>query len=89
VLDNLLPQHAPHVLDVRPKLMWEANKFNEKIYGVPLGQFSYQGRSWYIRKDLREKLGLSPVKTMADLETFLKEGHKAYPDMVTLNHFLR
>ncbi len=85
-LDDLLPQLAPHVVDVRPKIMWDANKFNDKIYGVPLGQTHWSGRSWYIRKDLREKLGLPPIKTMADMETFMREGHKAYPEMIVVNH---
>ncbi|MGQ9681299.1 MAG: DUF3502 domain-containing protein [Anaerolineae bacterium] len=86
ILDDLLPQYAPHVLEVRPKIMWDANKFKGKIYGVPLGQTHLSGRSWYIRKDLREKLGLPPIKTMADMEAFMEAGHKEFPEMIVVNH---
>ena len=51
--------------------MWDANKINGNIYGVPLGSAYTQQRSIFIRKDLREQLNLPPVKTYEDLKAYL------------------
>ncbi|MBB6734635.1 extracellular solute-binding protein [Cohnella sp. CBP 2801] len=70
-LTDLLNQYGPNVLKTRPQQMWDANKIDGKIYGVPLGSAYTQARSVFIRKDLREKLGLPPVRTYDDLEKYL------------------
>ncbi|EHB62750.1 extracellular solute-binding protein family 1 [Paenibacillus lactis 154] len=43
----------------------------KRIYGVPLGSAYTQERSVFIRKDLRERLNLPPVKTYEDLKAYL------------------
>jgi putative aldouronate transport system substrate-binding protein len=70
-LSDLLKQYGPDVLKTRPQQMWDANKIDGNIYGVPLGSAYTQARSIFIRKDLREKLGLPPVQTYEDLEKYL------------------
>jgi putative aldouronate transport system substrate-binding protein len=70
-LESLLEKNGPNILKKRPKEMWEANKFNGKVYGIPLGVSHYQGKGVYIRQDIREKLGIPPVKTYSDFIKFL------------------
>jgi len=70
-LSGLLDQYGPNVKKTRPQQMWDANKINGSIYGVPLGSAYTQQRSIFIRKDLREKLNLPPVKTYEDLKAYL------------------
>lgn len=70
-LSELLDQYGHNVKETRPQQMWDANKINGSIYGVPLGSAYTQQRSVFIRKDLREKLNLPPVKTYEDLKAYL------------------
>jgi putative aldouronate transport system substrate-binding protein len=91
-LDDLLAEYGPRILDNRPDGMWEANKFSGKIYGIPLGFSHYQGRSWLIRKDLREEMGFEDLMpnsmepaSFEKFEEFLYAAAEAYPDMIALN----
>ncbi|PJN57222.1 hypothetical protein PAEVO_39500 [Paenibacillus sp. GM2FR] len=62
-----------------PDEMWEYNKFDGKIMGIPLGTTQGPVYGLLIRKDLREKYGFSELKTLEDLEKFLytvKENEK-------------
>lgn len=71
-LDELIRQYGPNLYKVRPEIMWEANKYDGKIMGVPLGVFHHgAGRSFLIRKDIREKLGFGPITSYDELEKFL------------------
>ncbi|WP_058302781.1 extracellular solute-binding protein [Gorillibacterium timonense] len=54
-----------------PDQMWESNKFGGKIMGIPLGTTQGPMNGFLIRKDLREKYGMSELKTVADVEKFL------------------
>ncbi|MCY9670726.1 ABC transporter substrate-binding protein [Paenibacillus alginolyticus] len=66
-LDGLLKQYGPNILKNRPQQMWDANKFDGKIMAIPNGNTFVQGRVYYVRKDLREQLGIAPIKTYEDL----------------------
>lgn len=70
-LSDLLDKYGPNVVKTRPQQMWDANKINGGIYGVPLGAAYTQARSVFIRKDLREKLKLPPIKTYDNLKAYL------------------
>lgn len=83
-IEDMLPKYAPNVVKTRPQQMWDANRYGNGIYGIPLGAYHYQGRSWEIRKDLREKLGIAPIKTVDDLEKLLYAAKEKLPDMVPL-----
>ncbi|MBD0381485.1 ABC transporter substrate-binding protein [Paenibacillus sedimenti] len=49
----------------------EANKrYDGHLYTIPLTQYFKDLDVIYIRKDLREKYGLAPIKSYADLEKF-------------------
>ena len=49
-----------------------ANTINGHLYTVPLTQFFYDIDIVYIRKDLRERLGLKPIKSYEDLEAYFQ-----------------
>ncbi|MBB6672959.1 extracellular solute-binding protein [Cohnella nanjingensis] len=83
-LTDLLNQYGSHVRETRPQQMWDANKINGKIYGVPLGSAYTQPRSVFIRKDLREKLNLPPVRTYEDLKAYLYAVHDREPGITPL-----
>jgi putative aldouronate transport system substrate-binding protein len=90
-LDDMLAEYGPNVLRARPNLMWEANKFEDKIMGIPLGFSHWQGRSWLVRKDLREGMDfpdlmdepLVPASWDQFVE-FLYAAKEAYPDMIPM-----
>lgn len=69
-LDDLLAQYGQTVLEKRPKQMWDYNKYGGKIMAVPLGVSYMSGNSYMVRKDIREKLGVPPIKTYEDLIAF-------------------
>ncbi|WP_152397654.1 extracellular solute-binding protein [Paenibacillus cellulositrophicus] len=66
-LDDLLAQYGQTVLKKRPKQMWDYNKYGGKIMAVPLGVSYMSGNSYIVRKDIREKLGVPPIKTYDEL----------------------
>ncbi|WP_339819285.1 extracellular solute-binding protein [Paenibacillus sp. FSL R7-0216] len=83
-LSELLEKYGPNVLKTRPQQMWDANKINGSIYGVPLGNAYTQQRSVFIRKDLREQLNLPPVKTYEELKAYLYAIRDHYPGITPL-----
>jgi putative aldouronate transport system substrate-binding protein len=84
-LSSLLAKVGPNILRTRPQEMWDANKFDGKIMGIPLGLFFQQPHSWSIRKDLREGLGFQPLKTYDELVKYAYAVKKAYPKMFPLS----
>lgn len=69
-LDDLLKQYGKNVLEKRPQQMWDANKYDGKIMAVPLGLVYMAGNAYVVRKDIREKLGVPPIKTYKELIDF-------------------
>lgn len=82
---NLLEEHGPNILAARPDLMWEANKFFGSVMAIPLGAYHYQGRSYLIRKDIREAVGIDPIQTPEDLEAFLYAVKEQRDDVIPMN----
>jgi putative aldouronate transport system substrate-binding protein len=83
-LTSLLNSDGPNILRTRPKEMWDANKFNGKIMGIPLGLFFQQPHGWVVRADLRQKLGFSPLKTYDDVVKYAYAVKKDNPKMFPL-----
>jgi len=81
-LEDLIKNYGPDVYKVRPELMWEANKYNGKIMAIPLGAFHALGRSYLIRKDIREKLGFGPIKSYEELVNFMYAVKEKVPGMI-------
>ncbi|NQX67172.1 extracellular solute-binding protein [Paenibacillus alba] len=83
-LDDLLKQYGPNILKNRPQQMWDANKFDGKIMGIPNGNSFVQGRVYYVRKDLREQLGIAPIKSYDDLIKFAYAVKEKVPNITPL-----
>ncbi len=83
-LTSLLNSYGPNILRTRPKEMWDANRFNGKIMGIPLGLFFQQPHGWVVRADLRQKLGFSPLKTYDDIVKYSYAVKKDNPSMFPL-----
>lgn len=83
-LDDLLKQYGPNIIKNRPQQMWEANKFDGKIMAIPNGNSFLQGRVYYVRKDLREQLGMAPIQTYDDLIKFAYAVKEKMPNITPL-----
>ncbi|TVY01461.1 extracellular solute-binding protein [Cohnella terricola] len=78
-LEDLLAKYGQDAVAVRSQQMFDANKFQGQIYALPLGNSHLDGRTYLIRKDIREKLGVPPIETYEDLVAFaykVKENEK-------------
>lgn len=81
-LDELVAKQPELQAAIAPA-MWEGNRFGGKIMGIPLGTTQPSGLSGFIiRQDLREKYGLAPLKTLADVEKFLYLVKEKDPDII-------
>lgn len=80
-LEDLLKEYGPNVEKNRPQSMWDANKFDGKIMGVPLGIYLQQPHSFEIRKDLREELGMEPIKTYDEFYKYVYGVKEKHPDI--------
>ncbi|MHA0856342.1 extracellular solute-binding protein [Paenibacillus sp. CMAA1364] len=80
-LDDLINQNE-NLKNSIPKQMWEANKFNGSIYGIPLGISQGKMGGFLIRKDLREKYGLDPIQTLQELEGYLYKVKQNDPSII-------
>ncbi|MDF2922938.1 MAG: sugar transporter substrate-binding protein [Paenibacillaceae bacterium] len=82
-LDDLLKQYGPNILKNLPPELMDANKFNGKIMGIPLNnKFKDPGATYVVRKDIREKLGVAPIKSYDELTKFLATVKEKMPDIV-------
>ncbi|XEC93997.1 extracellular solute-binding protein [Paenibacillus tarimensis] len=66
-LDELLEKYGQNIVTTRSEQMMEANKYNGKIMAVPLSNAFLSGRVYYVRKDIREKLGVPEIKSYDEL----------------------
>ncbi|XEC95839.1 extracellular solute-binding protein [Paenibacillus tarimensis] len=67
-----------------PAEMMEANKINGHIYTIPFQTAYADPFIIGIRKDVREQLGLPPVKTMDDFNNYLEAVKTELPDYVPM-----
>ncbi|MCD9020723.1 ABC transporter substrate-binding protein [Cohnella silvisoli] len=85
-LEDLLAKYGQDAVAVRSQQMFDANKFQDKIYALPLGNSHLDGRTYLVRKDLREKYGIPPIKTYDELIAFaykVKENEKKIIPILT------
>jgi putative aldouronate transport system substrate-binding protein len=85
-LEELLAQYGQDAVKVRSQQMFDANKFQGKIYALPLGNSHLDGRTYLVRKDLREKYGVPEIKTYEELIAFaykIKENEKKIIPILT------
>ncbi|RED64833.1 ABC transporter substrate-binding protein [Cohnella lupini] len=83
-LEDLLAQYGQDAVSVRSQQMFDANKFQGKIYALPLGNSHLDGRTYLIRKDLREKYGVAPIKSYEELIAFANKIKENEKDIIPL-----
>ena len=59
----------------------EANKVNSKLYAVPLEVNFIRPWTFVIRKDIREKLGVAPIKSYDELIKFMYTVKEKAPEI--------
>ncbi|MFC0213007.1 extracellular solute-binding protein [Paenibacillus chartarius] len=80
-LDELIEKHGPDIKGNRSPQLIEANKVNGKLYAVPLEVNFIRPWTFVIRKDIREKLGVAPIKSYDDLIKFMYTVKEKAPDI--------
>lgn len=83
-LDSLLNKYGTTIQATRPKEMWEANRFGGKIMAIPLGVSHVMGHSYFVRKDIREKLNIPPIRNYGDLIHFAYQVKEREKEVVPL-----
>lgn len=67
-----------------PPELIEANKVNGHLYSIPMTEaWKIPGTIIY-RKDLREKYGLQPIKTMKEFQVFMDKVKEQNPELVPM-----
>lgn len=69
-LDSLLAKNGKDVLKAIPKALLDANAYDGQVMALPLTNAYLSGRQYWVRKDVREKLGVAPIKTWDELVKF-------------------
>lgn len=74
-LDKLIDQYAPEVKKNIPQYIWEATQINGQYYGIPSYQIMVNKEGLILQKRFIDKynLDITKVKTMQDLEPFMKQ----------------
>jgi putative aldouronate transport system substrate-binding protein len=81
---TLLEKYAPNSWKNEPKIAWDQAKVNGKMYMIPNDQNEYSANVFGIRGDLREKYGISEIKTQADLEKYYDAVVKNEKDIIPI-----
>ena len=71
-LQKLLPDYAPGLWKDLPKEYWDSSTYNGDILSIPKFDDGINTYGLFYRDDLRVKYGLPEIKTMEDMENFLK-----------------
>ncbi|MGO4371339.1 extracellular solute-binding protein [Paenibacillus sp. MCAF20] len=71
-LDELLSQYGHDLIKHIPDENFKQNRIDDKLWAIPSQAFTSAGKfsSVMVRQDLLEKVGMSDIKTIADLEQF-------------------
>ena len=80
-LDELLNQYGQDLIKHIPAENFEQNRIDGKLWAIPSQAFTSAGKfsSVMVRQDLLEKVGMSEIKTIADLELFFEKMHVIDP----------
>ncbi|MCZ8518227.1 MULTISPECIES: ABC transporter substrate-binding protein [Paenibacillus] len=80
-LDELIETYGSDILSTRSPQLIEANKVNGKLYAVPLEVNFIRPWTFVIRKDIREKLGVPPIKSYDELIQFMYTVKEKAPEI--------
>ncbi|MBP1972939.1 extracellular solute-binding protein [Cohnella thailandensis] len=80
-LDERIEKFGPDIKANRSTELMEANKVNGSLYAVPLEVNFIRPWTFVIRKDIREKLGVQPIKSYQELIDFMYLVKEKAPDI--------
>jgi len=80
-LDELIGNYGAEIVNTRTPQLMEANKVNGKLYAVPLEVNFIRPWTFVIRKDIREQLGIDPIKSYDELIEFMYAVKRQVPDI--------
>lgn len=83
-LTDLLNEYGPSVISTRGEKMFEANRYSDGIYAIPLGSNYKQGIHYNIRKDLREAMGMEPITNRQQLLDYAYKIKEKYPELIPI-----
>lgn len=82
---ELLASHMPRHMDKLPQEAWDATLVNGRSYMIPTSTPDRKVNIALFRKDIMEKAGMSEIRKFSEIEPYLVEIKKNYPDMIPLN----
>lgn len=82
--DPYLEKYGQAVLKTFPEEMIDANKFDGKVMGIPLGNVLAGPWNLPIRKDLREKYGMEKPNTLETFGEYLRKVKENEKNMIPL-----
>lgn len=83
--DYFLNDDYPGLKRAFPKELIQSNLIDGHLYWIPIMGVEKDMVILYIREDLREKMGVSPVTDLASLRTYLDSVQENYPEMVPMD----
>lgn len=80
-LDELLEQYGQDLIQHIPDENFKQNRIDGKLWAIPSQAFTSAGKfsSVMVRQDLLEKVGMTDIKTIKDLEQFYQSMHAIDP----------
>jgi putative aldouronate transport system substrate-binding protein len=82
---DMIQKNAPFVWSAIPQEGWDQVRVKGKIFMVPHTTKEFNQYVVGIRGSLREKYGLPPIRSYADLENYLAAVKKNEPDLLPLS----
>ncbi|MDO4284570.1 MAG: ABC transporter substrate-binding protein [Eubacteriales bacterium] len=70
VTDEVIDQYMPLHKEGQAEASWGQARIGDKVYFVPCNMANVNANAVLIRGDLREKYGLDPLESVADLEEY-------------------
>lgn len=80
-LDELLPEYAPYMWEQAAD-KWDGIRVDGVIYGVPTLRGDRVEMSFLYREDLRKKYDCPEIRSMEDIETYLKAIKENEPELL-------
>ncbi|OKP94897.1 ABC transporter substrate-binding protein [Paenibacillus sp. P46E] len=83
--EDMLKTHMPNHMAKLPQAALDAAKVDGKMFMVPTSTPDRKVNVAMFRKDIMEKAGLTEITKLSEIEPYLAEVKKSYPDMIPLN----
>ena len=92
-LDELIPQYAPDMLEKKTQTVLDANKVpgpdgEYHTYLLPNGSANFYTYQAWIRKDLREAMGMDEIATYDQLIEYMYKIKENYPDIIPVSPYM-